>query len=104
MAPAHVHVAAIELVGEREHLVMVGVLGVLNECLPAPPRACQPSSVCMRPAASACNDSIVPHSSVGPHRGMLAFAYPLRTMADCAADVYPYLHPVENARSVQFSN
>ena len=28
---------------------------------------------------------------------MLAFAYALRTMADCAADVYPYLHPTGTA-------
>lgn len=36
VAPAHLHVAAVELIGEREHLVMIGVLRVLNERLPAP--------------------------------------------------------------------
>ena len=35
VAPAHLHVAAVELFGEREHLIVVGVLGVLHEGLPA---------------------------------------------------------------------
>ena len=96
VAPARLHVAAVEFVGEREHLVVISVLRVLDERLPAPACARQHNLLCTWPAARACYDSIVKKSSMGAHRGMLAFAYLLRTMADCAADVYPIPAPTRH--------